>query len=92
MSEPEITEIQEQIIDMEGIKYRLVDLSRSGLDRKKHESWCAHCDGNAQAPPEDMDRFRIFDHFCYGHRWPLLCKPEKGLVYKKVLKGERNGS
>jgi hypothetical protein len=84
MSEPEIKETQKQIIEMEGLCYHLVDLSKSGLTRKQHESWCVHCDGNASASMEDPDRIRVFDHYCYGCRPPLLCKPERGLVYKKV--------
>ena len=84
MSEPTITEVQEQVIEMEGVKYHLENVSARGLERAKHQPWCVHCDGNAVAPREDMDRFKLFDHYCHGRRSPLLCDPDKGVVYKRV--------
>lgn len=86
MAIPVITEVQEQIIEMDGVRYHLVDLSGSGLARPPHQPWCIHCDGNDLAPRDDPDRFRIFDEYCHGHQHPLLCKPEQGLVYKRQNK------
>lgn len=84
MAEPKITEVQEQIIEMDGIKYHLVDLSSSGLERGKHQPWCQHCDGNVYAPRDDEDRLHLFDHYCIGYGKPLQCSPERAMVYKRV--------
>jgi len=84
MAEPTIIEIQPQIIEMDGKRYQLECVSCRGLKRTQHQQWCVHCDGNGLAPREDEDRIRIFDHYCYGHRKPLLCEPESGIVYKQI--------
>jgi hypothetical protein len=88
MSEPTIIEIQEHIIEMDGIQYRLYDVSSEGKTPemlKNHWSFCWKCDGNEYAPREDMDRYRIFDHYCHGHHKTLRCDPNRGIVYKRVL-------
>lgn len=84
MSEPKIIETQEQIIEMDGVRYRLEDISHSGLERGKHQPWCQFCDGNARAPLDDEDRVSLFDHYCYGHQKPLLCDPDRALVYRRI--------
>ena len=91
MSQPTITEVQEHIILMEGVRYRLADVSKLGLPRKEHQPWCVHCDGHSMAPLEDLDRIHIFDHYCYGHHSPLLCRPDIGLVYKLIPKSTNPG-
>ena len=79
-----IRETQEHIIEMDGVKYHLENVSTLGLERPRHQPWCVFCDGNGLAPKEDMDRLRLFDNYCYGHQRPLLCCPERGFVYKRV--------
>jgi hypothetical protein len=83
MAEPTITEVQEHVIEMDGIKYHLVDAEKTlePPDRNKHQSWCWRCAGHELAQKEDEDRLHIFDHYCYGHRKPLLCDPDRGIVY-----------
>lgn len=86
MAEPTITEIQEQIIELDGVRFHLVDVSREERpDEKKHQSWCWKCDGRDPAPCDDEDRLHIFDHYCYGSHFPLCCDPIRGKVYKRVL-------
>lgn len=85
MAEPMITEVQEHIVEMEGIRYHLEDVTGGEPpDRSKHQSWCSRCDGNDPAPREDEDRIRIFDHYCYGHHKTLRCDPDRGIVYKRI--------
>lgn len=84
MAEPEIIEIQEHVIMMEGVQYHLEDVTGGEPpDRNSHQSWCWRCDGHELAPHEDGDRYRIFDLYCYGHHKPLLCDPNRGIVYKR---------
>lgn len=85
MSEPKISEVQEHIIEMERVRYRLVDATTLDLPaRPAHQSWCWHCAGNAPAPPEDEDRIKIFDHYCCGHHKTLRCDPFRGIIYEKI--------
>jgi hypothetical protein len=91
MEPPEIKQIQEQIIEMDGVQYHLVDVTHEPL--KPHESGCAHCAGNERAPVGDIERFKLFDHYC--GRWPLTCEPHgrnydrRRFVYKAL---ERSSS
>jgi len=78
--EPKITEVQEHVIEMEGTKYHLIDVSN--VLKENHQSWCWQCDGHNPAPRDDEDRLSIFDHYCYGRNKTLKCDPDRGLVYK----------
>lgn len=87
MSEPIIKQVQEQIIEMDGTQYRIVDVSNE--IPPKHQCGCYFCDGNQRAPHDDQDRLNVFDHYCFGHRWPLSCTPNGGdsdrvMVYKET--------
>jgi hypothetical protein len=84
MAEPTIVEVQEHIIEMQTVRYHLVNLSNSGLERGNHQPWCQHCDGNTPAPRDDEDRIKLFDHYCHGYQIPLLCDPHRAIVYKRI--------
>jgi hypothetical protein len=87
MAEPRIVEVQQHIIEMEAVWYRLVHGPSTTMeppDKRKHQSWCWRCAGHEPAPREDEDRLTIFDHFCYGHHHPLLCDPFRGIIYEKI--------
>jgi predicted RNA-binding Zn-ribbon protein involved in translation (DUF1610 family) len=87
MAEPRITVVQEHIIEVDGARYRLVDLNASGLERSKYQPRCQCCDGKAFAPRKDEDGLPLFDHYCYGHHiplMPLMCDPDRAIVYKHV--------
>ncbi len=89
MAEPKITEVQEHIIEMDGIYYHLVDATTGEPpDRSKHQSWCWRCAGKVPAPREDEDRLNIFDHYCSGHHKILKCDPDRGIVYKLTIFGD----
>jgi hypothetical protein len=84
MTDGKIIEVQEQIIEQDGVRYHLVNISNSGLTLSPHQPWCQHCDGLDSAPKKDEDRLHIFDNYCYGNQRPLLCLPDIGLVYKRM--------
>ena len=86
MAEPKIIEVQEHIIEMDGIRYHLFDAStgESRPDARKHQSWCWCCDGNELAPRDDEDRYKIFDHYCSGHDKTLRCDPDRAIVYRRI--------
>ena len=84
MAEPDIVEVQEHIIEMDGVRYHLEQLQDRDFTRTPHQPWCEHCHGNDLAPREDEDRYRIFDHYCSPRRQPLRCDPDNAVVYRRM--------
>jgi hypothetical protein len=88
MAEPRITEVQEQIIEMEGVRYHLVNVAQWPKPPNQ-QSCCYYCDGH-ELTPEDPDRYRAFDHVCKPDAvWteqdaPMLCCSREGWVYKRM--------